>query len=51
MSAIEDRHAVFLTGIIPRLDDLAPVMVSEHVPAGRDRARDLAAAGGDTPCE
>jgi hypothetical protein len=30
MSAIEDRHAVFLTSIIPRLDDLAPVMVSEH---------------------
>jgi hypothetical protein len=30
MSAIEDRHAVLLTSIIPRLDDLAPVMVSEH---------------------
>jgi hypothetical protein len=30
MSAIEDRHARFLTSIRPRLDDLAPVMVSEH---------------------
>jgi hypothetical protein len=30
MSAIEDRHTVFLTSIIPRLDNLAPVMVSEH---------------------
>jgi hypothetical protein len=30
MSAIEDRHAVFLTSIMPRLNNLAPVMVSEH---------------------
>jgi hypothetical protein len=30
MSAIEDRHAVFLTSIIPRLDNLASVMVGEH---------------------
>jgi hypothetical protein len=30
MSAIEDRHAAFLTSITPRLDNLAPVMVSEH---------------------
>ncbi len=30
MSAIEDRHTVFLTSIIPRLDNLAPVMASEH---------------------
>jgi hypothetical protein len=30
MTAIEDRHARFLTGIQPRLDNLAPVMVSEH---------------------
>lgn len=30
MTAIEDRHTRFLTSIRPRLDDLAPVMVSEH---------------------
>jgi hypothetical protein len=30
MTAIEDRHARFLTSIRPRLDDLAPVMVGEH---------------------
>jgi hypothetical protein len=30
MSAVEDRHAAFLTSITPRLDNLAPVMVSEH---------------------
>jgi hypothetical protein len=30
MTAIEDRHARFLTSIRPRLDNLAPVMVSEH---------------------
>ena len=30
MTAIGDRHAGFLTGIRPRLDNLAPVMVSEH---------------------
>jgi hypothetical protein len=30
MSATEDRHAAFLTSITPRLDNLAPVMVSEH---------------------
>jgi hypothetical protein len=30
MTAIEDRHARFLTSIRPRLDDLAPLMVSEH---------------------
>jgi hypothetical protein len=30
MSAIEDRHAALLTSITPRLDNLAPVMVSEH---------------------
>jgi hypothetical protein len=29
-SAIEDRHAAFLTSITPRLDNLAPVLVSEH---------------------
>jgi hypothetical protein len=26
MTAIEDRHTRFLTGIRPRLDNLAPVM-------------------------
>jgi hypothetical protein len=30
MTAIEDRHARFLTSIRPRLDNLAPLMVSEH---------------------
>jgi hypothetical protein len=30
MSTIEDRHARFLTALRPRLDDLAPVLVSEH---------------------
>jgi hypothetical protein len=30
MSAIEDRHARFLTSLRPRLDNLAPVMVGEH---------------------
>ena len=30
MTAIEDRHARFLTAIRPRLDQLAPLMVSEH---------------------
>ena len=30
MTAIEDRHARFLTSIRPRLDDLAPVRVGEH---------------------
>jgi hypothetical protein len=30
MTAIEDRHARFLTSIRPRLDQLAPLMVSEH---------------------
>jgi hypothetical protein len=30
MSGIEDRHAAFLTSIRPRLDNLAPLMVSEH---------------------
>jgi hypothetical protein len=30
VTAIGDRHAVFLTSSIPRLDNLAPVMVSEH---------------------
>jgi hypothetical protein len=30
MTAIEDRHARFLTGIRPRLDNLAPLLVSEH---------------------
>jgi hypothetical protein len=30
MTAIEDRHARFLTALRPRLDTLAPVMVSEH---------------------
>ena len=30
MTAMEDRHARFLTSLRPRLDQLAPVMVSEH---------------------
>jgi hypothetical protein len=30
MSAIEERHSRFLTGIRPRLDNLAPLMVAEH---------------------
>ena len=30
MIAIEDRHARFLSSIRPRLDNLAPLMVSEH---------------------
>jgi hypothetical protein len=30
MTAIEDRHARFLTSIRPHLDQLAPVMVGEH---------------------
>jgi len=30
MTGIEDRHARFLTSIRPRLDNLAPLMVSEH---------------------
>ena len=30
MTAIEDRAARFLTSIRPRLDNLAPLMVSEH---------------------
>jgi hypothetical protein len=30
MTAIEDRHARFLTALRPRLDNLAPLMVSEH---------------------
>jgi hypothetical protein len=30
MTAIEDRHTRFLTSIRPRLDNLAPLMVSEH---------------------
>jgi len=30
MTTIEDRHARFLTSIRPRLDNLAPLMVSEH---------------------
>jgi hypothetical protein len=30
MTGIEDRHARFLSSIGPRLDNLAPVMVSEH---------------------
>jgi hypothetical protein len=30
MTGIEDRHARFLASIRPRLDNLAPVMVSEH---------------------
>ncbi|MFL6270208.1 MAG: hypothetical protein ACJ75A_08605 [Actinomycetes bacterium] len=30
MTAIEDRHARFLTSIRPPLDQLAPLMVSEH---------------------
>jgi hypothetical protein len=30
MTMIEDRHARFLTSIRPRLDNLAPLMVSEH---------------------
>jgi hypothetical protein len=29
-AAIEDRHARFLTSIRPRLDNLAPLIVSEH---------------------
>ena len=29
-TALEDRHARFLTSIRPRLDNLAPVLVSEH---------------------
>jgi hypothetical protein len=30
MTGIEDRHARFLSSIRPRLDNLAPLMVSEH---------------------
>jgi hypothetical protein len=30
MTAIEDRHARFLTALRPRLDNLAPLMVSGH---------------------
>jgi hypothetical protein len=30
MTAIEDRHASFLTSSRPHLDNLAPLMVSEH---------------------